>query len=308
MADVAVLGTGRMGAAMAARLAGAGHRVAVWNRTPATAQALVERLRGADGTVDVRLAGSAADAVAGADVVLSVLADGDVTRAVLLAPDVVGALQADAVVCDLGTSGVAAARALSDALSEHRRRFVDAPVSGSVPSVENGQLLVMASGTPEDVAAVEPVLSAFARMVAHVGPAGSGQVMKLAVNLVVHSLNSALSEALALATAAGVGRAEAYDIFRESVVGAPFVQYKRTAFLDPDAPVAMSLDLVAKDLRLVLALARASSVPLPATAAVLDEVDEACRDGFGSRDMASLSRWVEMRSREGLSAREASRA
>jgi 3-hydroxyisobutyrate dehydrogenase-like beta-hydroxyacid dehydrogenase len=296
-----------MGAAMAARLVGAGHRVAVWNRTPATAQELVDRVRRTDGTAAVRRAESAADAVAGADVVLSVLADGDVTRAVLLAPDVVDALAPHAVVCDLGTSGVAAAKAVSEALSERGRRFVDAPVSGSVPSVENGQLLVMASGAPEDVAAVEPVLSAFARMVARVGPAGSGQVMKLAVNLVVHSLNSALSEALALATAAGVGRAEAYDIFRESVVGAPFVQYKRTAFLEPDTPVAMSLDLVAKDLRLVLALARATAVPLPATTAVLGEVDEAIRDGFGSRDMASLSRWVEMRSREGLSAREATR-
>lgn len=306
MAEVALLGTGRMGAAMAVRLVDRGHRVTLWNRTPAIAQSLVDRLQSTSAGGGARLAGSPAEAVRGADVVLSVLADGDVTRAVLLAPDVVDALGAGAVVCDLGTSGVAAARALSDGLSEKGRRFVDAPVSGSVPSVENGQLLVMASGAREDVAVLEPVLSAFARTVAHVGPAGSGQVMKLAVNLVVHTLNSAVSEALALATAAGVGRAEAYDIFRESVVGAPFVQYKRTAFLDPDTPVAMSLDLVAKDLQLVLALARATSVALPATTAVLAEVDDARRDGFGPRDMASLSRWVEMRSREGVSSREAS--
>ncbi|WP_020145561.1 NAD(P)-dependent oxidoreductase [Terracoccus sp. 273MFTsu3.1] len=286
MAEVALLGTGRMGAAMALRLAGAGHHVRVWNRTTASARALVDS--SGDGLV---LAETAEDAVTGVDAVLTVLADGGVTRSVLLADAVQRGLTPGTLVIDLGTSGTDAAATLGRHLREAGHRFVDAPVSGSVPAVVAGTLLVMASGTPEDVAAARVVLKAFAAEVLRVGDVGAGQAMKLAVNLVVHDLNAALAEALDLAERSGVPRAEAYDVLERSVVAAPFVRYKRSAFLDPETPTAMSLALVAKDLGLITAQGRTTGAALPLTEQALARVQAAVDAGWGPRDMADLSRF-----------------
>jgi 3-hydroxyisobutyrate dehydrogenase-like beta-hydroxyacid dehydrogenase len=288
MAEVAVLGLGRMGAAMARRVAEAGHHVRVWNRSPEVGQ----RLAAGDASGRTEAAPDAAGAVAGADVVLTMLADGAATRGVLLAADVLEALDSSTIVVDLGTSGGATTAALAAEYTQRHCRFVDAPVSGSVPAVEAGTLLVMASGDAADIEAATPVLGSFAATVLNVGPAGNGQVMKLAVNLVVHDLNAAVSESLSLAERAGIPLEAAYDVLARSVAGAPFVQYKRIAFLDESAPVAMSLDLVAKDLRLVLELADELGSPTGSTSAVLHEVDAARAAGWGGADMAALSRFL----------------
>jgi 3-hydroxyisobutyrate dehydrogenase len=284
VADVAVLGAGRMGAAMVRRLAEAGHSVTVWNRTRAAANALAgDRVTVAEHPVH---------AVAAADIVLVMLASGTVTEAVLLAHDVVAAIRPTAIVCDLGTSGVTAAGNVSAALTKTGKRFVDAPVSGSVPTVAAGQLLIMASGDAVDIADLTPVLEAFAKLVIRVGPVGAGQAMKLAVNLVVHQLNSAVSEALVMATRAGIAADAAYDVFQASVIGAPFVHYKRAAFLADDVPVAMSLDLTAKDLGLITDFADSLGLEASAARAVRAEVQAACEAGFGAADMAQLFRFL----------------
>jgi 3-hydroxyisobutyrate dehydrogenase-like beta-hydroxyacid dehydrogenase len=288
MADVAVLGTGRMGSAMAQRVARAGHRVTVWNRTEATARVLAESVS----PTTIAVARAPAVAVHNQDVILSVLADGDATRAVLLDPAVLAALTPGAVVCDLGTSGASAATDIATGLRGARVRFVDAPVSGSVSAVEAGTLLVMAGGEPDAVDAARTVLGAFARKIVHVGPAGAGQTMKLAVNLVVHDLNAAVSEALLMAKTAGIAAEDAYDVFEDSVIAAPFVVYKRAAFLDPQTRVAMSLDLVNKDLRLITGLADELGVSMPLTDAAAGSVAAACSAGYGSGDMASLTRFL----------------
>ncbi len=291
MADVAVLGTGRMGAAMARRVTAAGHRLTVWNRTEATARAVVAGLPAGAAVV----AASAADAIAGRDVVLAMLADGDATCAVLLDRQVIGRLPPGVIVCDLATSGVRAATDLASGLGAAGVAFVDAPVSGSVPAVEAGTLLVMAGGDQDVIDTVRPVLEAFARQVVRVGRAGAGQAMKLAVNLVVHVLNAAVSEALVLAETSGIARERAYDVLQESVAGAPFVRYKRQAFLDPATPVAMSLDLVLKDLRLVGRHAHDLDLATEVTAAAESAVAEACAAGLGGQDMAALSRFLGIR-------------
>ena len=291
MAEVALLGTGRMGAAMARRVAAAGHRLTVWNRRGAVAQDVADSLTGA--TVEV--APSAADAVRGRDVVLSVLADGTATCAVLLDSEVAAAFSPSTVVCDLATSGVTAAHALAAGLAARGVHVVDSPVSGSVPAVDAGSLLVMAGGDQDAVRAATPVLSAFARRVVRVGDTGAGQAMKLVVNLVVHDLNAALSESLVLAENAGITRELAYDVLADSVVAAPYVTYKKSAFLDPATPVAMSLDLVRKDLDLVAELAAAVSVPTSVTDATAAVVDAACEAGHGGEDMAALSRFLRVR-------------
>lgn len=286
MAEVAVLGTGRMGSAMARKLVESGHHVTVWNRSAAAAEALA-----ADCPVTVLA--TPHDAVTGADLVIAMLADGPATMAVLLDPAVLGALREGVVVCDMATSGVEAARAVDRELSAAGVRFVDAPVSGSVPTIAAGQLLVMASGDRGGVAVAEPILAAFAKRVVYVGEAGAGQAMKLSVNLVVHTLNAAVSEALALASSAGVTPEAAYDIFQDSVVAAPFVNYKRAAFLDASTPVAMSLALTRKDLGLITGFASVQGVPAGVAGAVLDEVAGACDAGFADQDMAALARYLQ---------------
>jgi 3-hydroxyisobutyrate dehydrogenase-like beta-hydroxyacid dehydrogenase len=286
MADVAVLGIGRMGAAMTRRLAVAGYSVVIWNRTPAAADRLVAGLaRGAR----VRAASVPTEAVADAELVLVTLASGAVTEVVVLDSAVLAAARQGVIICDMGTSGVSTARVMETELRKAGLRFVDAPVSGSVPTVEAGQLLVMASGESDDIAAIEPVLRSFAKQVVHVGGAGTGQAMKLAVNLIVHDLNAAVSEALVMATRAGISAEAAYDVFQASVVGAPFVHYKRGAFLGQGGPVAMSLELSAKDLGLITSFAHQLGLPALATRAVQAEVRAACTAGFGGRDMADLA-------------------
>jgi len=288
-----VLGAGRMGAAMCLRLVDAGHHVRLWNRTLSRAAAVRDEASGRLEVTDTPAA-----CVTGAQVVLSMLADGPATMATLLDADLLEALDPVAVVCDLGTSGVDAAHRLSEAYAAAGRRFVDSPVSGSVTTVAAGQLLVMASGAPEDVRAATEVLSAFSARVIDVGLAGQGQSMKLAVNLVVHDLNAAVSEALVLAEGAGIDLATAYDVLEHSAVGAPFVRYKRAAFLSPDEPVAMSLDLVAKDFRLIADLAASQSRQVPVSEAAQRTVDDAVAAGQGAADMASLRAYLAGRPRD----------
>lgn len=288
MAKVAVLGLGRMGAAMATRLLEAGHEVVVWNRTPAKAEQFVAASSGS-----CRWESTASQAVAGAEFILMMLANGVATS--LVVTDIMGAVAENAIVCDLGTSGVDVARDLARQCSQSGVRYVDAPVSGSIPAVLSSQLLIMASGSDKDVARLRPVLLSFAKKVLFLGLAGQGQVMKLSVNLIVHTLNSAVSESLALSSAAGVPLDVAYDVLSESAIAAPFVLYKRAAFTDPSAPVAMSLALVHKDLGLIDNLAHDLAVDISVTRAVKDEVEAACNDGHGADDMAGLMRYLQGR-------------
>jgi 3-hydroxyisobutyrate dehydrogenase len=274
-----------MGAAIARRLARAGHTVTAWNRTPRRAWPLA--------AAGITVTSDAAGAVRGRDMVIAMLADGAAARAVLLDSSVRSALSPGTIVCDMATSGVETARELAEAIGD---TFVDAPVSGSVPAVEAGTLLVMAAGADAAIDAAREILSSVADRIVVVGTPGAGQVMKLAVNLVLHDLNAALSEALVLAEGAGLQRERAYDVLGQSVVGAPYVQYKRAAFLDEDAPVAMSLGLVAKDLGLICDLASAVGSPAPVTGSVLRRVQQACAAGLDSADMAALSRFRAPRS------------
>src|SRR5215470_14088634 len=158
VADVAILGTGRMGSAMAHRVAAAGHELTLWNRTEATARTLAESIAAAT----VRVASTPQDAVSDKAIILCVLADADAGRAVLMDPAVLAQLTPGAVVCDLGTSGVIAAHDFEAGLHNAGARFVDAPVSGSVPAVQTGTLLVMAGGDAADVDAAATVVGAFA--------------------------------------------------------------------------------------------------------------------------------------------------
>lgn len=281
MVTVTVLGTGRMGSAMVEQLAQEGHSVTVWNRTATVAANLAERW-------GCRLAPSPHDAVADADVVICSFAHGAATESTLLDPQFLAALPADSIVCDMGTSGPDTAQRCAQEFAAVSPSFVDGPVSGSVSSVLNRQLLIMASGDSDVVDRLRPVLESFAKRVVYVGPAGQGQKMKLAVNLVLYALNSAIAEGMALATAAGIDRDVSYEVLANSSVAAPFLINKKASFLSDASPVTMSLDLVEKDLQLILTMSDLHKMTLPVFQGVLSEVTQSVDSGFGLADMVDL--------------------
>ncbi len=289
MADVAILGVGKMGSAMARELVASGHRVRIWNRTKEKSEILASEIANHSLTV----ASDATEAVASSEFVIAIFADGKTTQEVLLNdPRLLKSANPGTIFVDMGTSGVDTAKLLSQKFSSEGYDFVDAPVSGSVATIASHQLLVMASGRATAIDRLRPVLLSFSKLVSNLGPAGNGQAMKLSVNLIVHSLNAALAEALALATSAGIEASAAYDIFDESVIAAPFVKYKRSAFLDVDTPVAMRMDTVVKDLGLIRRLGASAGVKLEAICAVEDLYRQACASGFEAKDMASLVRFL----------------
>lgn len=288
---VALLGTGAMGTAMARVLAGSGLLSSVWNRTAARATGLAAEL-------GVQVAASPADAAREADVVITMLADRVAVEQVYLGDDgVLEGVHPGLVACEMSTVEPAVSRGLEERMRLAGADLVDAPVSGSVGLAEQGSLTIMVGGAEEAVAAVGPVLDALGSRVIRMGELGSGATMKLAVNSVLHGLNQALAEALVLLQQAGVDLPLAYDVLEQSAAGAPFVHYKRAAYLRPDeTPVAFRLTLARKDVQLVLGLAEEVDVVMPQAQANLAVLDAAVA-AFGELDMAALVAHVRQQSR-----------
>ena len=286
-ARVAVVGAGRMGAAMVGTLCRAGVEVVVFNRTRAKAEAVGQATGAA-------VAATAREAAASARVVLSSLADDAAVGAAYTGGDgIVAGLQPGAVVCEASTIDPGTVRRLRPLVEDRGASLLDTPVSGSVSTVEAGQLTIMAGGDPDVLDRVRPVLDPLAKQIFHVGELGSGAVMKLTVNSVLHGLNLALAEGLVLAERAGVERSTAYEVFAASVIAAPFVHYKREAFEHPgQPPVAFSLDLVAKDLDLILALAAQAGATMEQATTNHRVVEAAVAAGLGDHDLSELTTYL----------------
>jgi 3-hydroxyisobutyrate dehydrogenase-like beta-hydroxyacid dehydrogenase len=281
---VAVVGTGRMGAAMAGRLRRAGLAVVVFNRTRAKAEQV-----GAE--IGAEVADTPADAAKRADVTLVSLADDAAVTAAYRGPNGLAAgLDAGDVVLETSTIDPSTVPTLAQLVAERGAILLDTPVSGSVSVVEQGQVTVMAGGAEQALDRVRPVLDAFAKQVFHMGGSGTGATMKLAVNSVLYGLNLALAEALVLAERGGVERSRAYEVFAASAIAAPFVHYKRAAFEHPeDAQVAFTLDLVAKDLELIENLAERVNLRLAQLGANGQVARAALEAGYGERDISALA-------------------
>jgi 3-hydroxyisobutyrate dehydrogenase/2-hydroxy-3-oxopropionate reductase len=273
-----------MGSAIARTLARAGGRLVVYNRTPDRAVELAASIGG-------ETAATPAEVAARVDVLLSSVADDEALTALYRGPDgVLGGLTARTVAVDLSTILPATIRDLADDVRRRGAGILDAPVSGSVATAEAGRLTIMVGGDAADLERARPVLEAVAARVIHIGELGAGATVKLAVNAIVMSLNEALAEALVLAERAGVPRHLAYEVFASSAVGAPFVQYKQAAFVDPDGTApTFSIGLAQKDLRLILALAEQVGARMPQTRANLDVLDEAGRAVGTERDFSEVA-------------------
>jgi 3-hydroxyisobutyrate dehydrogenase-like beta-hydroxyacid dehydrogenase len=284
---VAVLGTGRMGAGMARTLRQSGFDVVVYNRTAESAQALA-------GEIGAIAAPTAREAAAAADVVISSLADDVAVRDVFAGPDGAPAgLRQGTVVLEMSTIDPATVAEIALAIEAAGGTLIDAPVSGSVALVEQGALTVMAGGSRDAMAKARPVLETLAAKVYETGDLGSGATVKLAVNAIVHAVSVAVAEALVLAEKAGVDRATAYEVFANSAVGSPFIEYKQAAFLNPEeTPVDFPLDLVAKDLELILGFAERLGVDMVQSTATRAVTENAIAAGIGDRDMSAVADYL----------------
>jgi len=281
----AILGTGRMGSAMAERLAGQGIEVVLYNRTRERCDPLAER-------IGCSVAATPAEAASRADVVISMVADDDAVRDLYDGAEGVPAgIRAGAVAVDMSTTLPDTIRAIAPAVRANGAGILDAPVSGSVSSTLNGELTIMVGGSADDLDRARPVLKNLAKRIFHMGELGTGAAMKLAVNTVIYGLNGAVSEAIVLAEHNSIDRATAYEVLANSAVGAPFVQYKRAAFVEPEStPVAFSLTLAEKDLRLIDQLATETGTPMPQAAVNLDAIRAAEASIGPDADFAGLAR------------------
>jgi 3-hydroxyisobutyrate dehydrogenase-like beta-hydroxyacid dehydrogenase len=284
---VALIGSGRMGSAMGVRVAAAGHDLMVFNRTRSRAEEVTRRS-------GARVADTARDAAEFAEVCLVSLADDAAVTATYLADDgLIAGVQPAAVVCELSTVAPATVRGLTPLVAQKSATLIDTPVSGSVSVVEAGTLTVMAGGDRAALDQARPVLEAFAKSIFHLGDVGAGATMKLVVNSLVHSLNVAVSEALVLAEKAGLDRQAVYDVFESSAGGAPYVKYKRAAFLQPgEVPLAFSLALVAKDQELIHDLAQQVGARMDQAEASRQLVAEALDVQMGDRDISEVAEFL----------------
>ena len=237
------------------------------------------------------MADTAAEAASIADICLTMLAD-DAAVAAIYRGDggLLEGARAGTVLVDMSTATPDTIRSLEAPARASGVGLLDAPVSGSVTAAESGQLTLMVGGEAADLERARPALEPLAKSIIHIGPLGSGASMKLAVNTVIFGLNGAVAEGLVLAEAAGIDRELAYGVIAESAAGAPYVGYKRAAFVEPeDTPVAFALDLAEKDLGLIAALAESLGVPMPQSRTNLEVVRAAQGDVGGGADFSAVA-------------------
>jgi 3-hydroxyisobutyrate dehydrogenase-like beta-hydroxyacid dehydrogenase len=243
---VAILGTGKMGAAMAKRLAGQGHQLKLWNRTRSRAEAV--------GVGEV--ASTPADAVRDAEAVISMLTDAAAVRAAYLGPDGAAKAARDQVFADMSTAGPDVEKELEAALPA----FVGAPVLGSVGAILSGTAVVLVGGEKEAVERARPVLEAFGE-VRTVGELGSASALKLIANTMLAGVYALTSELMAAGVAAGLPAEEVFFVLNRT---APLLTQRKAGFIEHRyEPVTFALRDALKDLELAHQLFRRLGVSTP---------------------------------------------
>ena len=278
---VSVLGLGAMVSQLAARLLGADHAVTVWNRSPGPADAL--RDRGA------RVAASPAEAGAASDLVLSIVRDDGASRAVWEG-GALGGLREGALAAEMSTLTPDRARQWAAAVQARGGQAVEAPVVGTRPHAEAGQLVVLAGGETADVDAARPALGAFAGAVHHVGPVGAGMAAKLAVNALLAVQAAAIAEVMAGLEAEGVARDRAAALLATMPTASPAGARLGTLMAEGATTPNFPVDLVAKDLGYARALVEAAGAAPHAVGGAERAFVAAAAAGFGGLDIAGVAR------------------
>ncbi len=279
MATLGFIGLGAMGSRMARRLLAAGHPLVGYNRTAAKAEPLV--------AAGMKLAASPRQVAEAADVVFSMVSDTEALEAIAHGPDgVLAGLRPGTTWVEMSTVSPSATRQLAEAAAARGATVIDAPVSGSVITIEQGQLSFMVGGDPAALERVRPYLLAIGPTITHVGPLGLAATMKIATNLGIAVQMLAFSEAVLLAEKAGIARERAVETLLKSVVASPMLKYRGPFVLEMPPEALFSVPMMQKDLELALELGHQLGVPLPTTALTQSMLTAARALGLGERDFA----------------------
>jgi 3-hydroxyisobutyrate dehydrogenase-like beta-hydroxyacid dehydrogenase len=281
MANLGYVGLGVMGGQMVDRLLSKGHAVTGYNRTKSKAQWLIDKgMRWADSPREVAQAADATFVMVTNSASLEAVAGG--------ADGLVAGLGTGKLLIDMSTVSPATSRALAAKIRAQGSDMVDAPVSGSVITLQQGKLSVMVGGERRTFDRVKPLLEDIGPKVTYVGANGLALSMKIATNLSLAVQMLAFSEGVLLAEKSGIPREVAVDVLTHSVIGSPMVQYRGPFVLKMPEEAWFDVNMMQKDLLLALDMGRQLDVPLPTTAVANEMLTAARGMGLVRRDFATL--------------------
>jgi 3-hydroxyisobutyrate dehydrogenase-like beta-hydroxyacid dehydrogenase len=274
-------GLGLMGKRMAAHLIDDGWDVIVWNRSPGVADELV--------AAGAKEASSPAELGAGATIVVSMIADDAALEDVYLSDDGILAGMADGgLVIEMSTTSVTATRALADAASDRGIAVVDAPVFGSTEPARTGDLTIVVGADDGDIERARPVLESLGKTIIHLGPVGSGSIMKLAGNSIGAGTTALVAEALAFGTAAGLDGTRMLEVMSVCGFNSGLLQNRGAAALNESFEPGWPVKHVIKDLRLAHAAGGEHGVQMRALECIRADYEAALSAGFGEADAAAV--------------------
>ncbi len=279
MAKLGFVGLGVMGGRVAKRLLDAGHDVTGYNRTRSKAAWLVEQ--------GMALADTPRQVAESADVVFSMVTNTAALEAVADGDDgVLAGLSAGKTYVDMSTVSPAFSRALAERAAERGAAMLDAPVSGSVVTLEEGKLTLMVGGDEDVFEKVRPILLDIGPKATHVGRNGLAVTMKIATNLSLAVQMLAFSEGVLLAEKSGIPREVAAEVLLHSVIASPMVKYRGPFVLEMPAEAWFDVNMMQKDMNLALELGRQVDVPLPTTSTTNEFLTAARGMGLAEQDFA----------------------
>ena len=257
---VGVIGLGLMGRPMSMNILKAGYPLTVWNRTASRADELV--------AAGARLAESPREVASRSDFLITMVSDPPALEEVLWGPNgAMPALKRGSLYIDSSTVSPALARKIAAACAEREVKFLDAPVTGGDWGARKGELVFMIGGDAETLEEAEPLIGVMGKKWFHLGPHGAGQTIKLAMNAILALEVSALAEAIALVTGAGLEAEKLVEVMQSSMARSGVLDVKAPNLLKGEYQPSFPLRLMHKDLSLALELANQLGVPLPSTAA-----------------------------------------
>jgi len=281
MAHLGFVGLGVMGGRMAKRLLDAGHSVTGYNRTKAKAQWLID--------AGMKWADTPRAATQAGDVVFSMIANNAALRAVTEGEDgIIAGLRAGKIYIEMSTVSPAAIRELAKQVNRKHAAMLDAPVSGSSITLDEGKLSFMVGGDRRTFEQVLPLLQAIGPRATYVGANGLAAAMKVATNLSLAVQMLAFSEGLLLAEKSGIARATAVEVLLNSVMASPMVKYRGPFVLDMPTEAIFDVNMMQKDLLLALEMGRQLDVPLPTTAITNQMLTTTRAMGWADKDFAVM--------------------
>ncbi|PYT98190.1 MAG: hypothetical protein DMG38_16670 [Acidobacteria bacterium] len=279
MANLGFVGLGVMGSEMVNRLLSKGHSVTGYNRTRSKAEWLIKK--------GMKWANTPREVVGTADITLSMVTNSAALDAVMNGPDgMLAGVRPGKIFVDMSTVSPAFSREIAAKVREKGGNMVDAPVSGSVITLQEGKLSVMVGGRKETFERVKPLLLDIGPKVTHVGENGQALVMKIGVNLSLAVQMLAFCEGVLLAEKSGIARETAVDVLTHSVIGSPMVQYRGPFVLKMPEEAWFNVNMMQKDMMLALELGRQLDVAMPTTAVTNEFLTAARGMGLAEKDFA----------------------